>query len=131
MTRYPELRSVHTTSVSKTTSSVHNVSLTASTRWYPRGIQQLVSTYELPKTRGGVQTNTTQSAKICSNLLFWEGRGWVVVVVQTRPFSGAGGGGGWWFKEWGHSWNFEPKILATGMCSASQIVSHILRVCGD
>ena len=30
--------------------------------------------------------------------------------------------------EWGHSRNFEPKILATGMCSASQIVSHILRM---
>ena len=32
--------------------------------------------------------------------------------------------------EWGHSRNFEPKILVTGMCSASQIVSHILRMWG-
>ena len=32
--------------------------------------------------------------------------------------------------EWGNSRNFEPKFLATGMCSASQIVSHILRMWG-
>ena len=30
--------------------------------------------------------------------------------------------------EWEHSRNFEPKFLATGMCSASQLVSHILRM---
>ena len=30
--------------------------------------------------------------------------------------------------EWGHSRNFEPKILTTGMYYASQIVSHTIRV---
>ena len=30
--------------------------------------------------------------------------------------------------EWGHSRNFKPRFLANGMCSASQIVSYILRV---
>ena len=30
--------------------------------------------------------------------------------------------------EWGHSRNFKPKFLANLMCSASQIVSYILRV---
>ena len=37
-------------------------------------------------------------------------------------FKSAYSGGG------GHSRNSEPKILETGMCSASQIVSHILRM---
>ena len=32
------------------------------------------------------------------------------------------------YLSWGHSRNFEPKFLPTGMCSASQIVSHTLRV---
>ena len=30
--------------------------------------------------------------------------------------------------ELGHSRNFELKILATGMCSTSQIVSHTLLI---
>ena len=85
---------------------------------------------------GGVQTNTIQSAKICPNL-HWGGGGGV--VVQTKSTQSAkicpnlhldGGGGGVWFREWGHSRNFEPKILVTGMCSASQIVFHILRMWG-
>ena len=75
------------------------------TRWYPRGIQKLVSTCEVPETptnstQGGagpdqlnpkwqdlpqsalggggvIQGNSTQSAKICLNLHFWEeGRWW-------------------------------------------------------
>ena len=37
-------------------------------------------------------------------------------------------GGGCGGPEWGQSRNSEPKILATGMCSASQIVSHTLSV---
>ena len=60
-----------------------------------------------------VQTDSTQSTKICPNPHFWWGEG---VVVQTNIPE---------ILEWGHSRNFEPKILVTGMCSASQIV------CGD
>ena len=108
-----------------------------------------------------VQTNSTQSAKICLNLHFRGGDGGVV-VVQTNSIQSAkicifrGGGGPDQLNpkcqdlsksafsggreglvvqtnipeilEWGHSRNFEPKILATGMCSASQIASHILRM---
>ena len=53
--------------------------------------------------------------------------------VQICIFEGGGGVGGFQSNipeilEWGHSWNFGPKILAIGMCSASQIVSHTLRV---
>ena len=125
-----------------------NTSLTMKTRSYPQGIQQLVSTYELPELRGGgwfrptqpksqdlsksafsgvvvggggrgggvvVQNNSTQSAMICPNL---HGGGGGVVVQTNIPE----------ILEWGHSRNFEPKILATEMCSAPQIVSHILRM---
>ena len=67
---------------------------------------------------GGIQTNSTQSAKICPNQHFWVG-GERVVVFQTNIPE---------ILEWGHSRNFEPRILATGMCNASQIVSHILRM---
>ena len=46
------------------------------TRKYPRAIQELVSTYNLPKPWGGgwysgvVKTQNTQSAKICLNFNF-------------------------------------------------------------
>ena len=108
-----------------------------------------------------VQTNSTQSAKICTNLHFrgeGQGGGDGGVPDQLNPQSAKiyqnlhFGGRGWWpppptqpkvprsvqicifgggrvvVQRVGHSRNFEPKILATGMCSASQIVSHILRV---
>ena len=53
----------------------------------------------------------TQNAQI---FIFW-GRG----VLKTNIAE---------ILEWGHSRNFEPKILPTGMCNASQIASHILRM---
>ena len=62
---------------------------------------------------GVVQTNSTQSAKICPNLHF--------------------GGGGWWFRtnipeilECPHSSFFEPNFQPLQLATASQIVSHIL-----
>ena len=61
---------------------------------------------------GGGVGGPDQSAKICRNL-HWGG-------AHTNIPQMLGGGG--------LSSNFEPKILATGMCSASQIVSHTLRV---
>ena len=88
------------------------------TRWHPRGIQQLVSTYELHETPGGwgggySQTSSmkcageggvpsrptqTQSAKICPNFIL--------------------GGGG----------TFEPNFQPLQLATASHIVSHILRM---
>ena len=139
------------------------------TRWYPWGIQQLVSTHQLPHKSGGYSRPTQiQSAKICpnfhfgvgwwaysratqiqsdnicSNCNFWRGdngKGCTPDQLKSKvPRSGQIfiGGWGWWggvlqtnipeILKWGHSRNFEPKILATGMFSASQIVSHILRM---
>ena len=72
---------------------------------------------DLPKfsfSEGGC-SRSTQSAKICPNFHLGEG------VLQTNILE---------ILEWGNSRNYEPKFLATGMCSASQIVSHILRVWG-
>ena len=108
------------------------------------GIQKLVSTYE-------------HHAKICPNFLFfWGGGGTPDQLKSKVPISAQISFGrysrptqiqsakicqnfhlgGWGvlqtdipgILEWGHSRNFEPKILVTGMCSASQIVSHILRM---
>ena len=73
---------------------------TVEMRWYPRGIQKLVSTYKLPETwkGGGYSRPTqTQSAKTCLNF-HWGGGG----VLQTNIPE---------ILEWGHSRNFEPKIL--------------------
>ena len=83
--------------------------ITYKTRWYPRGIQQLVSTYELPETRGGGggggpdQLNPKcqdVSKSACSG-----GLGGGLVVVQNNStqsvkicpnlhIGGGGGGGG-------------------------------------
>ena len=80
--------------------------ITVATRWYPWGIQQLVSTYELTETRGGEdQTNKTQSAKICPNLHYRGGVGGEVFTgrdqlnpkcqdLSKTAFSRGGGGGG-------------------------------------
>ena len=68
---------------------------------------------------GGGPDQLNQSAKICPNLHL-QGVGWVRVVQTTIPE----------ILEGGHSRNFEPKILATGMCSASEIVSHTKHVWG-
>ena len=73
------------------------------TRWYPWGIQKLVSTYslktentqcqDLPKFQfgegeagysGQVKTEYTQSAKICLNFNFWEGVGLSCLKFQRR-----------------------------------------------
>ena len=72
-------------------------------RWYPRGIQKLVSTYELPETwRGDYSRPTqTQTAKICPNLHLGGGRRGRGVVFQTNstqsvmicPIICIGGGG--------------------------------------
>ena len=55
--------------------------LTDTTRWYPRGIQILVSTYDLPDSGprvggggySGVKTENTQSVKKCLNFNFRRG----------------------------------------------------------
>ena len=103
-------------------------------RWYPQGIQKLVSTYELLQILGYSRPTEVQSAKICP-YFHWGGG---VLQINSSPkcqdlpkFSFWGEGAVLQTNipeilEWGHSRNFEPKILPTGMCSASQIVSHIL-----
>ena len=112
------------------------------TRWYPWGIQQLVSTYEIQTNLpnfsclgGGeevvLQTNSNSK---CQDLLkFSLGRGTPDQLKMPRSaqiFIGRGHSRPTFLKylSGGHSRNFEPKFLATGMCSASQIVSHILRM---
>ena len=107
-------------------------------RWYPQGIQKLVSTYELHPNLGVLQTNSSPK---CQDLPIFSFGIWGGGVLQTNSspkcqdlpkFSFFWGEGAVLqtnipeILEWGHSRNFEPKILPTGMCSASQIVSHIL-----
>ena len=67
-----------------------------------------------------VQTNANPKCQDLSKSEFSGGGGVVVrrvVVVQTNIPE---------ILEWGHSRNFEPKILATGMCSVSQIVQFFI-----
>ena len=98
------------------------------TRWYPRGIQKLVSTYDLldsGPTRGreysGVKTENTQSAKICLNFNFREGDG-----------GGGGVGVALWSEipERGSLENLDTNLLFEATVQkpacASQIVSHII-----
>ena len=70
----------------------------------PSSVQIVMGGYSRP--------TETHSAKICPNFHF-QGVG----VLQTNIPE---------ILEWGHSRNFEPKILPTGMCIASHVVSHIL-----
>ena len=97
-----------------TTERLHNVN--RRTRWYPREIQQLVCTYELPETRrgeeGGGPDQLNPKCQDLSKSAFSEGGGW------------------WWFRPTLLKYlsGGTQGILATGMCSASQIVSHILRM---
>ena len=93
------------------------------TRWYPRGIQQLVSIYELPELRGEGWFRPTQpksqdlSKSAFSGVVVGGGgrcgvpeqlnpkchdlskSAWGGVVVQTNIPE---------ILEWGHSRNFEP-----------------------
>ena len=66
------------------------------TRWYPRGIQELVSTYELPETlvRGGGYSRPTQthSAKICPNFHFRGGGDCGKVMFSQTCVILSGGG---------------------------------------
>ena len=65
--------------------------------------------------RGGCPDRLNPKHQDLSKSAFFLGGGEGVVAQTNIPE----------ILEWGHSRNFEPKILATGMCSASQIV------CGD
>ena len=99
------------------------------TRWYPRGIQKLVSTYDLPDSGpmggggkvgagrySGVRTENIQSAKICLNFNFLGGGGLSDLKFQR-----------------GALWRIWTQILLFVVTvhkppCASQIVSHILRM---
>ena len=75
-----------------------------------------------------------QSAKICPNFPFWRGatpdqlKSKVPRSVQIFIGGGVLETNISEILQRGHSRNFEPKILVTEMCSASQIVSHIMYV---
>ena len=95
------------------------------TRWYPRGIQISVH-IRSPRSRaygggGGVtlesKLKSLRNAKICLNFNF---RGVCVCV--------GGGGGIGSVPRVGHSRNFEPNFQPLQLATASQIVSHILRM---
>ena len=75
--------------------SLHSVVWHSSTRWYPRGIQKLVSTYDLPDSGptgkcqdgggfSGVRTENTQSAKNYLNFNLRGGGGCVVWTENTQ-----------------------------------------------
>ena len=114
------------------------------TKWYARGTQKLVSTYDLPNSgpRGGgglgvwvfcysgVKTENTQSAKICLNFNFWEGAGLGVGLYsgsqnskcQDLPkfqFSGGGGFSDLKFQR-GALWRIWTQIY----CSHGNLLVH-------
>ena len=56
--------------------------MTLQTRWYPRGIQKLVSTYEFPETLGGGVFWGSQNSmcQVLAKLKIWGGSG----VVKSK-----------------------------------------------
>ena len=90
-----------------------NTTVQNTTRWYPRGIQQLVSTYELPETRGGAwggcpdQLNSkcqdlSKSAYLGGGL---SGPDQLNPKCQDLAISAFSGGRGWWSRP------TQPKVL--------------------
>ena len=104
------------------------------TRWYPRGIQKLVSTYDLRGGYSGVRTENTQSAKICLggySGVRTENTQSVKICLNFNFFWG-GGLSDLKFQR-GALWRIWTQILLFVVtvhkpACASQIVSHILRM---